>query len=178
MGSHAERVIAARKQILQVFHGLRRIRHGGSLIRVHGDYHLGRVLRVEEDFVVPDFEGDPARTYAERRTKQSPLVDVAAMLRSISYAAYTGLRASTVHAPDRVDILEPWARAWEHWASEAFVASYRAAIAETGLMPPSDAWPELRRTFVLDKALTDLARELNNASDWVIVPLLAILKLI
>jgi maltose alpha-D-glucosyltransferase/alpha-amylase len=175
---YADRLIAARSQLLQVFQDLRRLRHGGSLIRIHGDYHLGRVLRAEEDFVVPDFEGDPARTYAERRSKQSPLVDVAAMLRSISYAAYTGLRASTVHAPDRFEVLEPWALAWEHWASEAFIASYRATLAGTSLLAASDAWPQLRRTFVLDKALSDLSRELNNASDWVSVPLLAILKLI
>jgi maltose alpha-D-glucosyltransferase/alpha-amylase len=175
---YADRLIAARKQVLQVFQDLRRLRHGGSLIRIHGDYHLGRVLRAEEDFVVPDFEGDPARAYAERRTKQSPVVDVAAMLRSISYAAYTGLRASTVHAPDRFEVLEPWALAWEHWASQAFVASYRATLAGTTLLPPPNAWPQLRRTFVVDKALSDLTRELNNASDWVSVPLLGILKLI
>jgi maltose alpha-D-glucosyltransferase/alpha-amylase len=174
----AARLIAAKQQILQVFDGLRSIRHGGSLIRVHGDYHLGRVLRAEEDFVVPDFEGDPARTYAERRTKQSPLADVAGMLRSFGYAAYTGLRISTVHAPDRYDVLEPWAHAWEHWASEAFVASYRATLAETALLPPADVWPELRRVFVLDQAFSDVTRELDNRPDFVTASLAAILELI
>ena len=88
--------------------------------RIHGDYHLGQVLRSKGDFVILDFEGEPARSLAERRMKQSPMKDVAGMLRSFSYAAYTGLLKATTRRPGDRPRLEPWARLWEQSVSGAF----------------------------------------------------------
>ena len=177
--AHADAVLSRRKALLSRFDEIRSVDDAGLRIRIHGDYHLGQVLRTEEDFVILDFEGEPARSIAERRAKQSPLKDVAGMIRSFSYAAYAALFAFTVHAPDDYALLEPWADTWQHWAADAFLKGYTAAIEQAPLLPRDDA---VRRTllsaFTLDKALYELAYELNNRPDWVRIPLIGIRKLI
>jgi maltose alpha-D-glucosyltransferase/alpha-amylase len=150
----------------------------GQRIRVHGDYHLGQVLRTEEDFVILDFEGEPARTLEERRAKQSPLKDVAGMIRSFSYAAYAALFASTVHAPDQYPALAGWADTWQYWAADAFLSGYRAASAGAAFAAEGEGFEVLLEAFVLEKALYELAYELNNRPDWVRIPLVGIRQLI
>jgi maltose alpha-D-glucosyltransferase/alpha-amylase len=173
----AESVLADRSSLLACFDELAAVRAGGVRIRVHGDYHLGQVLRTEEDFVILDFEGEPARPIAERRAKQSPLKDVAGMVRSYSYAAYAALFAFTVNAPDEYAMLESWAETWQHWTAQAFLDGYVSTIGESPLMPRNDVWQVLLRAFVLDKALYELGYELNNRPDWVRIPLIGIRKL-
>ena len=151
-------------------------------IRVHGDYHLGQVLRTEEDFVILDFEGEPARPIAERRAKHTPMKDVAGMARSFNYAASAALFGITTHAPDDYLALEPWGQQWEQSAAEAFVSGY-LAIAESGadnphLIPRGEAWDALLRALALDKALYELAYELDHRPEWVRIPLLGIRRLI
>jgi maltose alpha-D-glucosyltransferase/alpha-amylase len=174
----AEPVLAARTGIIEALERLSAADAAGSRIRVHGDYHLGQVLRTEEDFVILDFEGEPVRSLSERRAKQSPLKDVAGMIRSFSYAAYAALFAFTVHAPDDYATLENWADIWQHWASETFVSAYRLALGDAPIAPPGDAFPTLLNAFVLDKSLYELSYELNARPDWIRVPLLGILKLV
>jgi maltose alpha-D-glucosyltransferase/alpha-amylase len=148
-------------------------------IRCHGDYHLGQVLRVEDDYAIIDFEGEPVQTVAERRAKQSPLKDVAGMMRSYHYAAYAGLFAFTQEQPDDFGRLVPWAELWSQWVSAAFLREYCAA-AKGAVFLPADlaSLTDLLDAFMLDKAYYELNYELNNRPDWVRIPLCGILALV
>jgi maltose alpha-D-glucosyltransferase/alpha-amylase len=174
----AEAVIGNHRRLMSFFDRVRSLDAPGLRIRVHGDYHLGQVLRTEEDFVILDFEGEPARSLEERRRKQSPLKDVAGMVRSFSYAAYAALFAATTHAPDHLPILEPWADEWQHWVSDSFLTGYRLAVGDASLMPAPDAFTPLLEAFLLDKASYELRYELNNRPDWVRIPLAGMLRLL
>jgi maltose alpha-D-glucosyltransferase / alpha-amylase len=151
----------------------------GQRTRIHGDYHLGQVLRSRGDYVILDFEGEPARTLAERRAKQSPLKDVAGMLRSFSYAAYAGLNAFAQRRPDDAKNLEPWARLWQNAVSTEFLRAYRLSIAATNpnLIPQPAQAQLLLNAYLLEKALYELLYELDNRPAWVRIPLAGILAL-
>ena len=148
-------------------------------IRIHGDYHLGQVLWVDNDYVILDFEGEPTRSVDERRAKFSPLRDVAGMLRSYHYAAYAGLFAFTRDRPDDFARLEPWADLWHQWAAAAFLRGYQQAAGRAHFLPTSRGeFAALLDGFMLGKAFYELAYELNNRPDWVRIPLRGILALL
>ncbi|MEO8078738.1 MAG: alpha-amylase, partial [Acidobacteriota bacterium] len=136
------------------------------------------VLWAEGDFYILDFEGEPARALAERRLKQSPLKDVAGMIRSFDYAAYAGLFAYTASRRAEFANLEPWTRVWQTWATAAFLRGYLTAAAGAQFVPsvPSQL-DALLEQFVLDKALYELNYELNHRPDWVRIPLRGIFDL-
>jgi maltose alpha-D-glucosyltransferase / alpha-amylase len=146
-------------------------------IRTHGDYHLGQVLYTGRDFVVIDFEGEPARPLTERRLKRSPVSDVAGMLRSFHYAAYTGLADEESRGMARAEDLEElerWARFWTAWSSASFLGGYRGEARESGgqLLPADeDHFRVLLEAHLLEKAVYELGYELNNRPDWIGVPL-------
>jgi maltose alpha-D-glucosyltransferase/alpha-amylase len=174
-------VLGRRRQILDSF----RLSAGdpagdgtlGQRIRIHGDYRLGKVLQVKTDYLVVDFEGEPGRPIAERRVKQSPLKDVAGMLRSLSYAAYAGLIGHTARRPEDWESLEPWARLWERSTGGEFLRAYRRAVQSAPFLPPAEGnFRKLLAIYLLDKVLNELAYELNNRPAWVRIPLLSILS--
>ncbi len=154
--------------------------HAGAVkIRCHGDYHLGQVLRVQEDYVIIDFEGEPMRTVAERRAKQSPLKDVAGMLRSYHTAAYAGLFAFTQSQPEAFAPLRPWAELWFGWVSAAFLRDYRSGARKQAFVPDdASAFAELLDAFMMEKNFYELQYELNNRPDWVRIPLRGLLNLL
>jgi len=167
-----------REALLQRFDALGEVRGRAQRIRCHGDYHLGQVLVTEGDVVILDFEGEPARSLAERREKTSPLRDVAGMLRSFSYAALAGLDAATQTRPEDAGRLAPWAELWERPVSATFLRAYLAAVDGTALVPPDkDDFDILLHAFTVDKALYELGYELNNRPDWAHVPLIGLLRL-
>jgi len=147
-------------------------------IRVHGDYHLGQVLKTPDGFAIIDFEGEPARPLAERRQKQSALRDVAGMLRSLDYAAHAiafgrpeGERAAALAA----------LTAWEAQARDAFLAGYLRSVAESPA-PLAPATAEALRSacgpFELQKAAYELRYELDNRPDWVAIPLAGVSRIL
>lgn len=174
----ARRVLARRDPLLERMADLGRELRSFVSIRIHGDYHLGQVLRVDDDFAIIDFEGEPTRPLAERRARQSPLRDVAGMLRSFGYAAHEGLaRAAGGDASMRAS-LAPWAHAWERTTASAFVEAYVAVAGVAAFLPQDRA--QLQQSlemFVLEKALYELSYEMNNRPDWISAPLTGILSL-
>ena len=175
----AHDLLARAERSFAALHDKRTLEFTAARTRVHGDYHLGQVLWAEGDFYLLDFEGEPARPLEQRRQKESPLKDVAGMLRSFSYATYAALFAHSHGRQGVFERLEPWARAWQIWTSGAFLKAYLAA-AEGAAFLPID--PVQRSTlldlFLLDKAYYELNYELNNRPDWVRIPLRGILELV
>ena len=141
----------------------------GLAIRTHGDYHLGQVLWTRDgDWVVIDFEGEPARSLPERRRKRSPLRDLAGMTRSFAYAADAALLLRDVEPP------EGWADA----CREAFLDGYLAASDER-LLPPSRAgFDRLLALFELEKLAYELRYEARNRPDWASIPLVGLLRML
>jgi maltose alpha-D-glucosyltransferase/alpha-amylase len=174
----AAAVLSQRTRILDHFKALRPETFQIWRTRVHGDYHLGQVLKVKTDFVILDFEGEPARPLSARRAKQSPLKDVAGMLRSFSYAAYSSLiNFSARRAGDRAT-LEPWAQLWERCVAAEFLRAYRQTAQGAVFMPENtENFRKLLDIFLVDKALYEVLYELNARPDWVRIPLMGIMSL-
>jgi maltose alpha-D-glucosyltransferase/alpha-amylase len=152
----------------------------GQRIRIHGDYHLGQLLRTQSktaaDFLIIDFEGEPARSLPDRRRKQSPLRDVAGMLRSFSYAAHTALESARTANPNNAASLAAWAAAWESAVTAAFLRDYNATIAANPALVPHDP-TIIIDALLLEKASYELLYELNNRPTWLVIPLEGLLAI-
>ncbi len=177
----ARKVLSLEDVVMGRFQDLTSRRITGMRVRCHGDYHLGQVLHTGSDFVIIDFEGEPARRLGERRIKRSPLRDVAGMIRSFHYASYAALhgRASVMQRPEDLPMLEEWARSWYHWVSATFLKSYLEFMAGTPILPQRREDVKIvLDTYLLDKAMYEVSYELNNRPDWVGLPLRGILQLL
>jgi maltose alpha-D-glucosyltransferase/alpha-amylase len=150
--------------------------------RIHGDYHLGQVLYTGKDFVIIDYEGEPLRAISERRIKRSPLRDVAGMIRSFHYAAYTrlvGEGSGGVVRTEDIERLEPWARCWNAWVAVAYLRAYFAGTKDAAFLPKT---PEeltiMFNAYLLEKAIYEVGYELNNRPGWVGLPLRGIINVL
>jgi len=175
----AAALLAARARILRRIDGLLPAQVDGLKTRFHGDYHLGQVLVVEDDFIIIDFEGEPERAPEERRRKLSPLKDVAGMLRSFDYAAEAALARVTVDRAHERERLVPFARDWERRVREAFLAGYREAAEGAGFLPHEEAALDaLLSLYTWQKAFYELRYELAQRPEWVAVPLAGLAALL
>ncbi|MDB5807913.1 MAG: treS [Betaproteobacteria bacterium] len=171
----AQTLLAARQRLLDRIASFAGAGAGGLKTRFHGDFHLGQALLTKNDFMLIDFEGEPGRTFDERRSKQPPMRDVAGMLRSFNYARWSALRAQGIADNDPLAALM---QKWENEARQAFVKAYSATagtrLYESTLAPGSG----LLGLFELEKALYELRYELSNRPDWIAIPLHGILELL
>ncbi|MCO5177114.1 MAG: maltose alpha-D-glucosyltransferase [Thermomicrobiales bacterium] len=176
-----DRLLALQPQLLAHYRTVVDRRIDGQRIRVHGDYHLGQVLFTGRDFVIIDFEGEPMRPLSQRRIKRSPLRDVAGMLRSFDYAAWSALlelRESGLLTADDPDP-RSWALFWYQWVASSFLAGYLETAAGESFLPSDrETLGLLLDILLLDKAIYELNYELNNRPDWVRIPLSGLLDLL
>jgi maltose alpha-D-glucosyltransferase/alpha-amylase len=189
-------LLSRRTELIRMARSIQSVASAGQRIRIHGDYYLGQTLRIAPtnndfaaekggmgDFVIIDFEGEPARPIAERRRKQSPLKDVVGMTRSFAYAAFSSVdrccadESGTDRGIDRKGLIA-WAQAWQAAATSQFAWSYREAMAaRPDLLPSPTDSQTLLDAYLLEKALYELLYELDNRPSWVWIPITSILEL-
>ncbi len=180
----AQAIVDAEDALLQRLRGVLDGGGDGLRIRCHGDYHLGQVLFTGRDFVILDFEGEPARPLSERLIKRSPLRDVASMLRSFHYAAHAAMMAQV-----EVGVAEPGSREhgalsaatafWYSWVAVAFLRSYRQSTDGARFVPSADdEFESMIELYLLEKASYEITYELNNRPDWLHVPMAGMSQLL
>jgi maltose alpha-D-glucosyltransferase/alpha-amylase len=183
------------QEILALFEPLRQDEQGEQCkrmhtvrVRVHGDYHLGQVLSTGDDFVILDFEGEPARSLAERKLRYSVYRDLAGMVRSFDYAAFFELMQNgSQDAPHR-EALEPWAELWSYYVGQHFIGVYtqhtesitfKIKNDDFGLIPAEPGQRTLLlRSYLMQKAIYEMTYEMNNRPEWLPIPLNGILRLV
>jgi len=151
---------------------LRELDDAGPAIRVHGDFHLGQVMRTDPGWYVLDFEGEPARPLAERVRATSPLKDVAGMLRSFGYAPAVAMATQD-------EDVTALARAWEARNRACFLDGYLTRADDAAILPEDPAARSaVLAAFELDKAIYEVAYEQSHRPEWVEIPTRAVAQLV
>ena len=177
----ANDLVARQSEILQRYDEVLANPIQSMRTRIHGDYHLGQVLYTGSDFVIIDFEGEPARPMSERRVKRSPLQDVAGMLRSFHYAAFSfQLTSQDATASENKNVeVKRWAEEWYACVADRFLSAYFENASGARFIPPTrHERSALLRLHLLEKAVYELGYELNNRPTWVGIPLAGISQLL
>jgi maltose alpha-D-glucosyltransferase/alpha-amylase len=175
----AESILHREQPVLDIMARITEHKIEAMKIRIHGDYHLGQVLRSGNSFLIIDFEGEPARPLSERRLKRSCFKDVAGMIRSFHYAAHSALFSQASIRAGDMDYLRAWARPWFQAVSGLFLRSYMLAMDDSPLVPGNRRDLEVMfDIFLLEKAVYELGYELNNRPDWISIPIRGIRQIL
>ena len=167
----AKNVYSSEKTVLKYFEIILKKKIPVTKTRVHGDYHLGQVLNTGKDFIILDFEGEPARALSERKLKRSPLVDVAGMIRSFHYAVHNEYFNHISLRPEAASELEPWLDPWYRCVGRTYLEAYVRTAGKAGFMPGDSTDLEvLLQVFLLEKVVYEIGYELNNRPDWLVIP--------
>jgi maltose alpha-D-glucosyltransferase/alpha-amylase len=173
------KLLGKRRETHELVHKLAIAKNAGLKTRIHGDFHLGQVLVVQNDIHIIDFEGEPAKPLKARRTKASPLRDVAGILRSFDYAAAATVNNRQPTSPKldekQLDLLQRFTAA----ASDAFHKAYQAVLAEAP-HPWTDLESDERllRMFLIEKAAYEICYEAANRPAWIAFPLRGLIRLL
>lgn len=162
---------AARPAISAAFAAIPAVAGGGLATRYHGDYHLGQLLRTDSGWIILDFEGEPARGAAARRSRSSPLRDVAGMLRSFDYAAGVEMRNWSSPGEDDHAQVMAYGLAWAEANRQAFWDAYIDELGDGDLLPRGSDALVLRRAFEIQKAVYEVGYEMGHRPEWVDIPL-------
>lgn len=168
----AEGILKMKNDVLDKFREIYSIKIVAAKIRTHGDYHLGQALFTGKDFVIIDFEGEPSKSYSERRIKRSPLRDVAGMVRSFHYAAFNVLLTNDLLREEDPGTMKQFAAQWYEYMAGLFLHAYLSKVKGQNFIPADQkAFNILLETFILEKAIYELNYELNNRPSWALIPI-------
>ncbi len=168
----AKELLQKRTELLEELKKIYSRKFDVQKIRIHGIYGLSEILLTGKDIMIHNFNGNPLRSFSERRIKRSVLRDVAAMIRSIFYVAYEGFINSTHITPDKQKDFLPLADFWAFYMSGFFMREYVHCLSDTHLVPSDEEeFRILVQTYVLENTLHHLIYELNNRPEFAIVPL-------
>ncbi|TBW29083.1 maltose alpha-D-glucosyltransferase [Gramella sp. KN1008] len=168
----AREVIGLKQEILKCFRNIYHHKISVMKIRTHGDYHLKQILWTGREYIMNSFEGDPSKSFSERRIRRSAMRDLAAMIRSLHYAAYSNILSAEYAQQRKEGNLEEWAETWHYYISRLYIKAYLENAGNSDFVPkdPED-FKILMNTFLLEKALYELNFEIQNRPEWIIIPI-------
>ncbi len=177
--NRAQELLSKKKDILDCFKDILNVKITAMKIRVHGDFHLKRVLYTGKDFVIIDFDGEPEKTASQKRLKYPALRDVASMIRSFHYAIYSAFFQRSLMRPTDAPILEQWINPWLFYMSSMFLRGYFEGGAGAPFMPQEKSQLNiLLQVISLEKSINELVYELANRPEWLIIPITGILHIL
>ncbi|MUP45810.1 maltose alpha-D-glucosyltransferase [Gramella sp. BOM4] len=175
----AREVLKLKSDILKIFRNIYRHKIPVMKIRTHGDYHLRQILWTGKEYIMNSFEGDPSKSFSERRIRRSAMRDLAAMIRSLHYAAYSNILSSEYDQQRKEGDLEKWAETWHYYNTRLFIKGYFEKASGSDFVPEDmEDFKILMHTFLLEKALNELNYEIQNRPQWIIIPLRGIKEVI